>query len=262
MDLIEKIAHHRMGVHRRRGGGLCGGTPSARWCAVQQCGDHHEVVGQHRGAHEEFEMLATLDERALHAAPAKQHGDATFDAGAEALPALERPALFERFPFGASLPSRLRDAGEEDTSMLAGLKVRFIEEAAIGAVQLRGRIKEGCVAVERRRDMDLVGGVSTEDSILSNQPPPTLGQEHFMTELHRFEDLASLDQIRVGFENGVELFLGGHLLAVKDATARLRDDSGAKLAVPRDLSAERVDRDLRHEIETTNAHGASDDRPG
>ncbi len=35
-----------------------------------------------------------------------------------------------------------------------------------------------------------------------------------------------------------------------------------ELAVPRDLSAERVDRDLRDEIETTNAHGSSDDRPG
>src|SRR5712691_4627779 len=245
-----------MGVHRRRGVDLCGGSPSTCRFAVQQCGDHHEVVGQHRGTHEEFEMLATLDERALHAAPAKQHGDAAFDAGAESLPALERPAFFERFPFGASLAARLRDAGEGDASRLAGLKVLFVKEAAIRTIQIRRGIKDGVVAVERRLDMHLVSGVSTEESILSNQPPPTLVQEHLMTELHWFEDLASLDQIRVGFENGVELLLRRHLLAVKDPTAGLTDDPGAKLAVPRDLSAERVDRDLRDEIDTTNAHGA------
>ena len=49
-------------------------------------------------------MVATFDECALHAPPSEQHRDAAFDAGAESLASLERPARFERFPFGAALP--------------------------------------------------------------------------------------------------------------------------------------------------------------
>src|SRR5437870_6900406 len=206
-------------------------------------------------------MLATFNERALHPAPSKQHRDATFDAGAESLPALERRALFERFPFGAALPSRLRDAGERDTGRLACLNVVFVEEAAIGAIRVGCGIKDRLVAVERRLDMDLVGGVSAEHTILRDQPVPALGQEHLVTELHRFEHLPALDQIRVGFENGVELFLGGYLLAMKDPPACLTDDTDTELAVARDVTPKGVDRALREKVETPNAHGSLDDGP-
>src|SRR5439155_16390218 len=83
-----------------------------------------------------------------------------------------------------------------------------------------------------------------------------------MTELHVSEHLPALDQIRVGFENGIQLFSGGHLLAVKDATTGLTDDAVAELTVARDLTAERVDGHVREGIETTNACGALDDGLG
>src|SRR5437870_6217754 len=207
-------------------------------------------------------MCGTLDQCALHTAPTKQHGDAAFDAGAEALPALERPALFVRFPFRASLASRLRDAGQRDARGLAGLRVLFVEEATIGTIQRRRASKDGFVAVERRLDMQLVCGVPTEHPILCNQPSPALREEHLMTELHRSEYLTAFDQIRVGFENGIQLFSRGYLLALKDATAGLADDAVAERTVARDLTAERVDGHVRDGIETTNACGSLDDSPG
>src|SRR2546425_5826472 len=253
--------HPRGAVSTREDTGLCRSSAVPSGPATQQPSDHHKIVGYYRGAHEQFEMLATFDERALHPAPSKQYGDATFDAGAESLSALERRALFERFPFGASLPSRLRDARERDTGRLARLDVVFVEEAGIGAIQVGCGIKDRLVAVERRLDMDLVGGISAEHTILRDQPAPALGQEHLVTELHRFEHLPPLDQIRMGFENGVELFLGGHLLAMKDSPARLTDDTGTELAVARDVTPKGVDRDLRGKVETPNAHGSLDDGP-
>ena len=81
-----------------------------RWTAAtsrlpaQQLGDHHEIVGHHGGTHEQFEMLGTLDQCALHAAPAKQHGDAAFDADTESLPLLERPALSSASRSGLRVP--------------------------------------------------------------------------------------------------------------------------------------------------------------
>src|SRR3989442_7477881 len=116
-------------------------------------------------------MLATFNERALHPAPSKQHRDATFDAGAESLPALERRALFERFPFGAALPSRLRDAGERDTGRLACLNVVFVEEAAIGAIRVGCGIKDRLVAGARRPVTELGGGGFAVDTTLPDQPP-------------------------------------------------------------------------------------------
>ena len=195
--------------------------------------------------------------------PRNSTRDAAFDAGAEALPLLERPAFFKRFPFGASLASRLRDAGEGDAGCPAGLKVLFVKEAAIGTIQMRHGMKDGFVAVERRPDMDLVGRIPAEHAILSHQPAPALSQEHLVPELHRFQYLPPLDQIGVGFEDGVELLLGGHLLALEDATARLTDHPGGELTVARDLTAEGVDRGgLRDETEPTNPHGSLDDGSG
>ena len=177
---------------------LCGGSATTRRLPPHQLGDHHQIVGEDRGADEQFEMLATLDERALHAAPAKQHRDAAFDARPESLSSLERPACLERFPFGAPLASRLRDAGERDAGALAGPKVLFVEEAAIRTIQIRSGREDAVVPVERRLDMHLVGGVSIEHPILGNQPMPAFGQEHLVTELHRCEDLAPDDQTVCG----------------------------------------------------------------
>ena len=236
-------------LHPQGGGDDSEDEGLRRWSAAtsglaglppQQLGDHQKIVGQYRGTHEEFEVCATLDEGALHAAPTKQHGDAAFDAGAEPLALLECAALFERFAFGAARAALLWDAGECHASRPAGLQVLFGKEAAIRTIQRRRGLKDDGVAVQRRLDMDLVGGVAIEHLILSNQPTPALGEKYLMTELHRFEDLASFDQVGVGFENRIQLVPGGHLLAVKDATASLVEDAVAERTVARDLLAERV----------------------
>src|SRR6266536_4989940 len=100
--------------------------------------------------------------------------------------------------------------------------------------------------------MVLVGGVPPEHAILRNQPAPALGQEHLVAELHWFQHLPPLDQIGVGFENGVQFLPRWYLLAVQDTTPRLIDDTGGEVAVARDLTAEGVDSGLRDEIQTTH----------
>ena len=73
------------GDRRPSGVDLCCSSAAGRF-AAQEFGDDHEIVRQHGGADQQFETLATLDERALHPAPSEQHGDAAFDARAESLP--------------------------------------------------------------------------------------------------------------------------------------------------------------------------------
>ena len=68
------------------------------------------------------------------------------------------------------------------------------------------------MALERRCDVDLVGRISGEHAVLSNQAAATLSKEHLVAELDGFQHRAPFDQIRMGFENRRELFLGGHVL--------------------------------------------------
>ena len=52
---------------------------------VQQVSDVHEVVCKHSGADQHFKALRSLGQTALHAAAAKEHGDAALNACPEAL---------------------------------------------------------------------------------------------------------------------------------------------------------------------------------
>src|SRR5438128_11479816 len=61
---------------------LCRWSAATSGLSAQQFGDHHEIVGQHGGTHQQFEMCGTLDQFALHPAPTKQPGSAPFNAGA------------------------------------------------------------------------------------------------------------------------------------------------------------------------------------
>ena len=76
-----------MGLDQRLN--LCSGWPPAYVFPAEQAGDHHEIVREDGGAHQEFEPFPPFDERALHAATSEQHGDTAFDPGAEALAVLE-----------------------------------------------------------------------------------------------------------------------------------------------------------------------------
>src|SRR6266436_8712356 len=69
----------------RLGGPRAGYSP----VVIQQVGDSHQVVGEHGGAHQEFEMRASFEVASLHPAAAEQHRDAALNAGAESLSLLE-----------------------------------------------------------------------------------------------------------------------------------------------------------------------------
>jgi hypothetical protein len=53
-----------------------GSFDSARGAFDQQLGDLHEIVGEHRSANKQFEVLGTLGEATFHATTAHQHRDA------------------------------------------------------------------------------------------------------------------------------------------------------------------------------------------
>src|SRR5512136_1392985 len=100
----------------------------------QQSCNYHEVVGEHRGAHQEFEVLATLRKTALHAAAAEENGDATLDAGTEPLGVLEGGALLKCFLVWRFSPASLGDAHEIDTMILAPPDIVRAEKPPVGTV--------------------------------------------------------------------------------------------------------------------------------
>ncbi len=83
-----------------------------------------------------------------------------------------------------------------------------------------------------------------------------------MPELHGLEDLPPFNQVGVGFEDRVQLVLERHLLALKDPPTGLTEDTCPERAVPRDRTAERVDRPVRERIEPPHTTRARHDRAG
>ena len=55
----------------------------------------------------------------------------------------------------------------------------------MGAVDVRGMAKRVGVALQRRRDVILIGGIAREHTILRNQATATLGEKDFVAELDR-----------------------------------------------------------------------------
>src|SRR5271156_1887620 len=62
-----------------------------------------------------------------------------------------------------------------------------------------------------------------------------------MAELDGRTHLAALDQVGMGFEDGIDLLTGGDLLTIEHVTPRLVDDTIARHAKVLDLSAELLD---------------------
>ena len=138
----------------------------------QQCRNSHEVVGEHSGAHPQFEAVASFGETALHAAASEQHRDASLDAGAKALTILECRAALVRFAPRCSLAAPLRDAHLLDASVLARCQVLLTEEAAIRAIQLRSPAKGLPVTLGGRMHVDLVGRIAFQHLVLRDQALP------------------------------------------------------------------------------------------
>src|SRR5256886_7039305 len=101
------------------------------------------------------------------------------------------------------------------------------------------------VALEGRFHVLLVVRVSLEHFILCDQPLGTLGEKNFVAELHWRLHLAALDEIGVGFKDGIDLFRVGNLLSFEHPTARLVDHPVSQFAVVVDLLAEFADGHFR-----------------
>src|ERR1039458_3010809 len=79
-----------------------------RFLLLEELSDAHQIVGQHRGAHQHLEPLAALGPAPLHSATAKQHGDPALNADPESLSFLECSAALQCFLLGGLLSAPLR----------------------------------------------------------------------------------------------------------------------------------------------------------
>src|SRR5580700_739376 len=151
----------------------------------QQFADDHEVVGEHRGGNEQSEALGAFGAATLHAAAAHQYRDAPLNAGTEALALLECRRSFVVPALRRLAAATLRDRDRGDAAVHAQRHIALAEEAAIGAVELRGAAENAAMALERRRHMNLVHRISFEHLILGDQTLGAFGEENFAWTLDR-----------------------------------------------------------------------------
>src|SRR5918996_3820459 len=153
-------------------------------------------------------MVAPFGEHAFHAASAEQYRDSPFDPGAEPLALFKLPALLEGLPLSTALAAGLSDARAAHAGRLTGLQVRDTEEAPISTIECGRVAKRVSVPFQGRRDVLVIHGIACEHAILRHQPAATLGEEHLVAELIRLPILAASDQIRMGFEDRIDLLIG------------------------------------------------------
>ena len=128
---------------------LCGGSPALRFLVLDELGDTHQIVGQHRGTHQHLEPLAAFGPAPLHSPTAKQNGDAALNADPESLRFLECRAALQGFLLRGLLSAPLRDAHLADLGLLATLHIVGAVKAAISGVPL-GRVLEGLLMTLQR----------------------------------------------------------------------------------------------------------------
>src|SRR5271166_3654421 len=200
---------------------LLGGFSFTQRSARQHGRNLHEIVGEHGRRDPQLKALATFSETTFHAATAEQHRDAPLDTCAKALAGFELRALLIGFALGRFDATPLRNAHHVDAPFFARRHVFFAEEAAIRSIQFR-EVAEGLlVALQRRNHMLFVDGISVQNFILRDQAVRAFGEEDLMAELDGRLHLAALDEVRVGFENRIDLLGSWNLLAVEHAAARL-----------------------------------------
>jgi hypothetical protein len=167
---------------------------------VQQMSDHQEVVGKHGGADQHLKALTSLGQTSLHAAPAKEHGDTALNACPEALSFLECRALFERLPFRGPLATSLRNTDELHSGILARFDVLIAEKASVRTVPIGSPTETLLMTLQRRRNVDVIGGITLKHAVLCNQTAGTFSEKDLVAKLDRFLYFPPLDQIGVGFQ--------------------------------------------------------------
>jgi len=214
-------------------------------------GDRHEVVGKYSCTNEHLEALWSLGQTALHAAAAKEHGDAALNACAEALSFLELWALFERFALGGPFATALRNADELHSAILACFDVLSAEKASVATVPIGSQTEGFFMTLQRRCDVDVIGGITVKHAILGDQTVGTFSEKDLVAKLHRFLYFPPLDQIGVDFEDRIDFLLGWNLLSLEHAPATLIDDAHTELAVVIDLPSKFADDQVVHQVNGT-----------
>lgn len=215
---------------------------------VQQVSDEHEIVGKHSCTNEQLEPLTSLGETALHSTASKEHRDASLDACPEALSVLELRALFERFAFRSPFSTALRNTDELHSDILASFDVLVAEKASVRTVPIGSQTEGFLMTLQRRCDVDVIGGITLKDAVLGNQTAGTFSEKDLVAKLHRFSYFAPLDQIGVDFEDRINFLLGWNLLSLEHAPAALIDDAQAELAVMIDFLSKLADDQVVHQV--------------
>jgi len=215
---------------------------------VQQVSDVHEVVCKHSGADQHFKALRSLGQTALHAAAAKEHGDAALNACPEALSFLELRALFKRFAFRAPFPTALRNADELHSAILACFDVLIAEKAAVRTVPIGSQTESLLMTLQRRCDVDVIGGITFKHAVLGDQTATTFSEKDLVAKLHWFLYFPPLDQIGVGFKDRIDLLISWNLLSLEHAPAALIDDADTELAVVIDFPSKLADHQIVHQL--------------
>jgi hypothetical protein len=208
--------------------------------------DGHEVVGKHGRTDQYLKALTALRQTALHAAPAKEHRDATLNTCSETLAFLELGTLFEGFPLSAPFSTPLGNT--EKLYILASWAMLSTEKPSVRAVPSWSKAKGLLMTLERRRDLEVIGGITLKDIVLSNQTSGTFSEKDLVAKLDWFLHFPPLDQIGVRFKNRVELLIGWNLLSLEHTAAALIDDAVAEMAVVLDAPSKLADDDVIQQV--------------
>src|SRR5207302_1558212 len=178
------------GRERQDLGGLC---PADWFLVLQQLGDPHQVVGQHRRSDQNLEPLAPFGQTAPHAPAANQNRDPALDADPEPLALLELRAALEGLSLRGLGSAPLGNAYMADPRLLALLLILGAVETTIACVQLRRSVEGLLMTIQRRSHLDGIGRVSLQYLIVSDQALCALCQENLVAKFHWLSRLAPLD---------------------------------------------------------------------
>ena len=246
VDVRKHYAQEALNEHLRAA--LLRRSSEVFFLLVQQVSDVHEVVGKHSGADPHLKALRSLGQTALHAAAAKEHGDAALNACPEALSFLELRALFKRFALGGPFATALRNAEELHSAILACFDVLSAEKASVRTVPIGSQTESLLMTLQRRCDVDVIGGITFKHAVLGDQTATTFSEKDLVAKLHRFLYFPPLDQIGVGFKDRIDLLISWNLLSLEHATAALIDDADTELAVMIDFPSKRADHQIVHQV--------------
>lgn len=111
------------------------------------------------------------------------------------------------------------------------------------------------MTLKRRRDVDVIGGITLKYIVLGDQTSGTFSQKDLVAKFDRFLYFPPLDQIGVSFKDRVDLVVVWNLLSLKYAAAALIDDTVAELAVVVNLPSKLTEDNIVQQINSAFIFG-------